>query len=148
MRRVAIAAAVLLAGTPLAAAQEWPAVRDALLEMLGDALVTEGYVYAGFAHEGTLADGQSEDVPIRLGPGLDFAVVGECQIECDNLDLALFDAAGGVIASDIMPDEFPLLEVSLRDNGPYRLRVRMTGCRAAACRYAVQPMVRARGRSV
>jgi hypothetical protein len=150
MRRAAIACALgatLLASQP-AAAQEWEVLRDALLEMLSDVLLVDGYVYAGFAHEGTLAEGKSEDVPIRLGAGLDFAIVGECEAECSNLDLALYDAAGAMIASDFMLDEFPFIKTIPAASAPYRLRVRMTGCRASTCRYAVQPMVRAPGRPV
>ncbi len=123
-------------------------MRDALLDMLGDVLVMEGYAYAGFAHEGTLAQGEAEDLAIRLGPGLEFAVVGECEMDCDDLDLALYDAAGEVIASDFMLDEFPLVEVKLPSNASYRLRVSMSGCHAASCRYAIQTLARAPGRPV
>jgi hypothetical protein len=150
MRRAAIvcaAAAALFASQP-AAAQDWGALRDALLEMLGDVLLMEGYVYSGFAHEGALAEGESEDVPIRLGPGLDFAIVGECELDCSDLDLELYDAAGNVIASDFMLDEFPFIEATLPGNGSYRLRVSMAGCRASSCRYALQPLARAPGRPV
>ena len=150
MRRAAIACGLcvaLLTGQP-AAAQDWEILRDALLEMLGDVLLMDGYVYAGFAHESALAEGQSEDVPIRLGSGLDFAIVGECEAECSNLDLALYDAAGTLIASDFMLDEFPFIKTSASGNALYRLRVSMTGCHSPACRYAVQPMVRTPGKSV
>ena len=150
MRRAAIACglgAALLASQP-AAAQDWEGLRDALLEMLGDVLLMDGYVYAGFAHEGALSQGQSEDVAIRLGSGLDFAIVGECEIECSNLDFALYDAAGTLIASDAMLDEFPFIETSPAGASLYRLRVTMTGCEAPACRYAVQPMVRTSGKAV
>ena len=150
MRRTAIAGALgvaLLVARP-AAAQDWSVLRDALLEMLGDVLVMEGYVYAGFAHEGALAEGESEDVPIRIGPGLEFAIVGECEVACHNLDLALYNRAGELIASDFMLDEFPFIEALPPENGRYRLRVSMAGCSAPTCRYAVQPMVRSVGRRV
>jgi hypothetical protein len=150
MRRAAIACALgaaLLTSQP-AAAQDWEILRDALLEMLGDVLLMDGYVYAGFTHEGALAEGQSEDVAIRLGSGLDFAIVGECETDCSNLDFALYDAAGTLIASDFMLDEFPFIEISPAGDTSHRLRVTMTGCQAPTCRYAVQPMVRTPGKAV
>jgi len=150
MRRAAIACGLgvaLLTSQP-AVAQDWEILRDALLEMLGDVLLMDGYVYAGFAHEGALAEGSSEDVSIRLGPGLDFAIVGECEMDCSNLDFALYDAAGTLVASDFMLDEFPFIKTRTAGNALYRLRVTMAGCQAPACRYAAQPMVRTAGKAV
>lgn len=150
MRRTVVAgtlATALLVAVP-AVAQEWDMLRDMLLEMLGDTLAMDGYAYAGFAHEGSLAQGESEDVPIRLGPGLDFVVIGECDGDCYDLDLALYDLSSNEIASDSMADEFPLIETSPAHNALYRLRVSMAGCHVASCRYAVQSMARAQGRPV
>lgn len=142
------AAGTLLLTTSPAAAQDWPTLRDMLLEMVGDYLAMDGYAYTGFAHEGSLGQGGSEDVPIRLGPGLDFAVIGECDGDCYDLDLALFDSDGNEIASDFMFDEFPLIEASPIHNAVYRLRVSMAACHVSSCRYAVQTMARPKGRSV
>jgi hypothetical protein len=148
IRRAAIAGALgaaLLA--PPAAAQDWDALFTMVIETASEMFAADGYAYAGFAHEGELAEGASEDVAVRLGPGLDVILSGMCDGDCDNLDLALYDSSGNEVASDFEMDGFPILTVSPATSGVYRLRVIMADCRMAPCRYAVQPFARPPGES-
>jgi len=151
-RSIAILAAAALLAAPPVAAQEWHDLRDLLLEMIGDVVAQEGYVYAGFAHEGALRQGESEDVTIRLGVGLDFMVVGECDTDCEDLDLALYDGDGNAVDTDFEVDDFPIVMTSPPDDpitfGVYRLRVTMAACGVEPCYYAVQTFARPRGGAV
>jgi hypothetical protein len=144
MRRIAIgvaAGAAVLTGAP-AASQSWSELRDTLLDNADELFDEGGYGFAGFAHEGTLDDGQSEDIAIRLGAGLEFVVMGACDADCEDMDLALYDAAGNEVDSDFEMDDFPIVAASPASSGTYRLRVSMPGCTANPCSYALQTFVK------
>ena len=136
----ALAGAALLAAP--AAAQDWDSLRDTLLETAAGSFGGENYQYSGFAHEGSLNDGQSEDVMIRLGGGLDFMILGACDADCEDFDLTLYDERGNVVDSDLELDDFPIVHAVPSRNGVYRLHVSMAECDIDPCRYAIQPFVK------
>jgi hypothetical protein len=64
-------------------------------------------------------------------------IVGFCDPDCTDLDLAILDSEGTELDSDHLPDAQPLLLVSPETSGGYQIRLDMVACRAEPCVYAV-----------
>ena len=107
---------------------------EKVLEFLDGA---SGFNLLGEIHEGALATGQSLAITVPLLAGADYMVVGYCNDECTNLDLALFDSAGEEIQSDRLPDSEPVLMLSAEETGQYFIQVNAVQCPVDGCEIAV-----------
>jgi S1-C subfamily serine protease len=104
---------------------------------------SNGY-QAGGESFGAVAQGAVESLDVQLDAAQDYLIVGACDNDCTDLDLALVDAAGTSIASDTATDDKPVLQFAGPGNGSYRLLVTMATCPAAPCRYGVRVFNKAR----
>lgn len=85
------------------------------------------------------------DVIAPMQPGTDnrsivtlnaggYTVIGACDGDCTNMDIELIDMnTGGVVASDMLPDDFPVVNYSVPANGQYMIRMLMQSCSVAPC---------------
>jgi len=63
-----------------------------------------------------------------------YAFIGACDGDCTNIDIELIDMqTGGVVASDVLPDDYPVVQFSPPANGQYMVRVLMQTCTVAPC---------------
>ncbi|MFC1791404.1 hypothetical protein ACFL0I_02940, partial [Gemmatimonadota bacterium] len=99
--------------------------------LLGD------YGSTGAQHLGELDRGAEEEVWIQLPHG-DFYLVGVCDNECDDLDMWIWDAAGEEVDEDVLTDDVPVLQVSPKAPGRYRIRVKMITCTIEPCAYGFE----------
>lgn len=71
---------------------------------------------------------------VELVGGTAYRFVGACDDDCSNLDLELIDVAtGGVVASDMLQDDFPIVDYTPQANGRYIVRLLMQTCTVAPC---------------
>jgi hypothetical protein len=71
---------------------------------------------------------------VALTGGTAYMVVGACDGDCTNYDIELIDMrTGGVVASDVLPDDFPVVQFSPPANGQYMIRSLMQACSVAPC---------------
>lgn len=85
---------------------------------------------------GSLSDGSSETVDVRLQGGERYAVIGGCDADCSDMDLSISDRSGNVLDSDYLTDDFPALEFSAGYTGTYPMRVSMPSCSVNPCYYS------------
>ena len=140
MRSLSIvsAAGLLLAAAPVLAQQGWSNLRELLLDKASETMAKEGFLAAGDLHEGRLADDASEPIVLNLTRGRETVLVGFCDFDCEDMDLALYDAAGADVGSDVETDDVPLIRMTPGHGGAYRLVVTMADCRRDPCSYGVQ----------
>jgi hypothetical protein len=62
-----------------------------------------------------------------------------CDTDCSDLDLVLYDRDSEPVAEDILPDDVPIIEVTVARGGTYLLDVSMITCEAEPCYWGVQP---------
>lgn len=84
-----------------------------------------------------LAHRRSHYIRINLRAGKSYAIVGVCDRDCRDLDIALYDSAGNWIASDFKNDDTPTIIVNPNRSGAYRIRVKMANCNNNPCYYGV-----------
>jgi len=89
----------------------------------------------GFSDEVTgLQPGADHRWQVSLVGGTAYRVIGACDNECSNMDIELIDVAtGGVVASDVLPDDYPVVSYTPAANGAYIVRIMMQTCTVAPC---------------
>lgn len=71
---------------------------------------------------------------VELVGGTPYRIIGACDNECSNMDIELIDMnTGGVVASDVLPDDFPVVDFAPTANGRYMVRSIMQTCTVAPC---------------
>lgn len=70
---------------------------------------------------------------VNLAGGAAYRFIGACDNECSNLDFEVIDAQGAVVASDLLPDDYPVVDYTPPANGQYYLRLLMRSCSVAPC---------------
>lgn len=88
----------------------------------------------GFADEiADLQPGTDHRWQVNLDGGVDYRILGGCDNECSNLDIELIDSRGGVVASDLAPNDFPVVNFTPASSGSFIVRIMMQACSVAPC---------------
>lgn len=72
----------------------------------------------------------------------EYFIAAACDEGCANLDLALRDENGYLVALDDAPDDAPVVKVLPRWSGTFKLTVTMAECSTAPCGYGISVMAR------
>lgn len=105
------------------------------LEMARQRLSPEGFEMVG-STAGALAANEADDFSIRLDDGFEYKIVGVCDQDCSDLDLALFDSFDELVASDVLDDDMPVLDV-FGEAGSYWIAAHMYECQRAPCVFGI-----------
>jgi len=136
MLRKIVPALVLLLFAAAPAAGQWR--QQALARLASDAEVLTDRGYSmGDVFTNSLNNGYHRDHTIQLTRGVTYAILGECDDDCTDIDFELYDATGRLIDSDLLTDDTPIVEVTPRYTGAFRLRVKMATCSTNPCWYGV-----------
>lgn len=135
-RTLAIAISLLLLSGSGTAAQTWQQyIRNTLYRDTGT-LRDAGYTMSSFV-TGTLYDGYAADHDVSLRAGVSYRIVGECDTNCSDLDIKLYDENGNLVSSDLQDDDTPVVSVTPRWSGDFRIHVIMANCITDYCGYGV-----------
>lgn len=86
---------------------------------------------------GDLGRRGQDDITLNLKRGTSYAIVGVCDNDCRDIDLALYDDNGNLVASDTRNDYTPVVRITPRWNAQFTIRVIMVSCSNAPCRYGI-----------
>jgi hypothetical protein len=70
---------------------------------------------------------------VNLAGGTTYRFIAGCDQDCTNVDFELIAPQGGVVASDLLPDDYPIAEYTPAEDGRYIARVIMRTCTTAPC---------------
>jgi hypothetical protein len=71
---------------------------------------------------------------VNLNAGTTYAFLGACDADCNNVDLELIDMrTGGVVGSDLLNDDYPIVTYTPAANGQYIARLLLQNCTVAPC---------------
>lgn len=98
-----------------------------------------------FAANMSPVNGQNDQV-VALQPGTDnrwvvpltggtaYTFLGACDGDCNNVDIELIDMrTGGVVASDMLGDDYPVVNFTPPADGQYMARLLLQNCTVAPC---------------
>ena len=142
MKRTALALAAVagafIATTAAARPQdEWVAQVRRLLQRAGQEMENRGYTMTHRIYTGSLNDDASEFVSLDLQIGTQYQIMGQCDTDCSDLDLTLYDPRGNQVDEDLELDDYPVVSVTPGRSGTYRVKVTMANCSAEPCRYGI-----------
>lgn len=94
-----------------------------------------GTPIAGFTETITaIQPGTDHQIPVTLTAGTQYAFVGVCDADCNNVDLELLDGVtGAVVGSDLLDDDYPVIHYTAAAAGPYFVRAILRTCTQAPC---------------
>jgi hypothetical protein len=116
-----------------------PALRAELARMLTQ-LTDRGYRPEGELLSSAIARRKSEYRTVTLEGGVQYAILGVCDDECYDIDLALTDSADSTLVQDVQPDDTPVIEFTVPETAEYRLETVMFSCRLDSCVWGGQIM--------
>ncbi|MEA5574502.1 hypothetical protein [Calothrix sp. UHCC 0171] len=109
-------------------------------EQLIGAAIASGLRGYTLTHEpviDALDHGRSDYITLNLSAGTSYGIVGVCDRDCRDLDIALYDSRGNLIASDLEDDDIPAITINPSRSGTYRVRVDMANCNTSNCYYGI-----------
>ncbi|AKG22345.1 hypothetical protein [Calothrix sp. 336/3] len=134
----ALSTSLLIAPTPVRADY-----RD-FINDVGEQLIRAGMASGLRGYELThepvinsMNHGYSSYVTVTLRAGVSYGIVGVCDRDCRDLDIALINDRGYAIASDMGNDDIPFIPITPSRTATYRIRVDMSRCHNQPCYYGV-----------
>jgi hypothetical protein len=107
------------------------------LSQARDSFVPNNYRLIIGPDNDSLSQGDSDNYTVTLQGGRSYKLVGVCDNDCSDLDITLYDSDGDVVDRDVLDDDKPVVSVSGKSGGRYRMNVSMASCSAAICYYSV-----------
>lgn len=80
-----------------------------------------------------IAPGDAYDFEVELGEGDTVRVLGACDTNCSDVDLYVTGPDGAEIGSDVLTDDYPVVDIPNTVGGVYTIRIAMPGCSADSC---------------
>lgn len=115
-------------------------VRQQLIQMIGTKLGqlqsanAPNYSPVGNDTIVPMQPGHDHRFVIDLNGGAEYGFIGACDGDCTNVDLELISMeTGGVVANDMLPDDYPIFGFTPPTNGQYMVRLLMQACSQAPC---------------
>lgn len=134
--------AFALAASASAVANEYEAVVRAQLEAIKGVAKDEGFRRAFDDHYDLLGNQANDEYTFELRSGREYFIASVCDQDCSDIDLKLYDENNNVIAEDASEDDAPIVKVTPRWSGKFRLAVTMYDCTNAPCYYGITVMGR------
>lgn len=141
MKRVLVSlalGAMLISTAAFARQDEWVRqVRRQLQNAGAQVFSGRGYELTHQIYTGSLDEGETETVTLSLDVGVEYQIMGACDNDCSDVDLTLYDGAGNQVDQDLQLDDYPIVSVTPRRGGNFRVVVSMADCSAEPCRYGI-----------
>ncbi|HTR20436.1 MAG TPA: hypothetical protein VMH88_06215 [Gemmatimonadales bacterium] len=134
---VMVATVFLVPKVTQAQSNRWEDQVNNLLKTASKTLADKGYKQTHEAKTGSLHNSESESFTLELDGGTDYAIVGVCDNDCDDIDLRLFNDDGDEVDSDTKTDDVPIVVASPRKTSKYRIKVIMASCKTSPCWYGI-----------
>ncbi|HEY3279961.1 MAG TPA: hypothetical protein VGJ83_05565 [Gemmatimonadales bacterium] len=120
-----------------AQARRWERQAREQLAHAVQGLREKGFERPRLTRVSALDNEESEASAVTLNAGRGYAVVGVCDADCSGLHLVVSTAAGSDIAADRSGGGVPLVRITPRETGSYRVKAVMAACRMSPCWYGV-----------
>jgi len=107
------------------------------LAQVEQAFVSQGFQQMAPPAAGQLPAGQYHQYPMTLNAGVDYRLIGVCDNDCANFDLALYDENNNLVSQDVLTDATPIVSVAPQWTGPFQAQAVMQACTVQPCYYAL-----------
>lgn len=143
-KKVKLGAASLVAATialgaaaPTIAQNSYQQEVNRLLNLTQSLASSRGFSSTHSRYSGQLRSNQNETITLDLNAGTSYMIVAQCDRDCSDIDLWLYDENGNLIDSDVLVDDTPIVNVTPIRNARFSLRVGMITCNVQPCYYGI-----------
>lgn len=91
-----------------------------------------GYALDAFGVQRMLP-GDSFRIPVAVPANVNLTVMGDCDEDCVDMDVAVYDQGGAMLDDDILPDNFPVVSITSGSSTYLEVEMTMVDCQAAYC---------------
>lgn len=142
MTKIVLSAAGALAlaagaGVPALAQNSHQDLVNNLLDAAEGLARNNGYNSTHSRYNGQLNEGQEKSVTLDLDAGTSYMIIGQCDSDCSDVDLWLYDENNNLIDEDVLVDDTPIVEVTPIRNARFTIRARMVTCKVEPCYYGI-----------
>ncbi|MEP3051411.1 MAG: hypothetical protein ABJP48_00335 [Erythrobacter sp.] len=130
-------AAIVLAGAAPVLANTYEDQVNALLNVAENFADSQGYSDTHNRYHGQLDEREYKTVTLNLDRGTEYLIVGQCDHDCSDMDLWLYDENGNEIDSDTLTDDTPIVRVSPIRSARFSLKTRIYACSVEPCYYGI-----------
>ncbi len=86
---------------------------------------------------GYMGNGVDTNTTLTLRQGVSYLIVGVCDDSCQNLQIRLYDENGNLVVSDTRNTKVPVVRITPRWTGRFRINTTMGQCSSAPCHYGL-----------
>ena len=92
--------------------------------------------------DGAIRQGEERAFTVGLNANTSYRIVAECDIDCSDIDMWLYDENGNLIDEDVLEDDYPILDVTPIRSAEFTVRLQMFACSIEPCGFqiTVQPL--------
>ena len=105
----------------------WNQLQDWYDDYSDDGYSVKNYVV------GTLDEDEQDSWTFYFEGGFDYKLVGVCDENCDDIDMAIYDDKGRLIDEDTLSDDYPIVSLVGARSGRYRIELDMYSCSVEPC---------------
>ena len=106
------------------------------LEGLYEYFSDDGYFTRNYI-VGKLDDDETDTWTLTLYSGNEYAVVGACDGDCGDIDLAIKTENDAIVDSDTARDDVPIVRISPKSTTRYKIEVKMYECNSEPCYFGI-----------
>lgn len=116
---------------------------DTYLARQAEGLAAQGYnhLIAGPVHA-RLNNGATGIHEMQVVGGNSYVLFGQCDNDCRDLDLKIYDPNGTLLMQDVAVDDHPTLEFKAYTSGRLRVEAIMARCNVNPCFYGLELLSR------
>lgn len=111
--------------------------QEGQLLIIGALLIDQGYEITHDAKYASLYDDSYDNYYFSLKKGWSYVIAAACDEDCGDIDLCLFDENNIKIGCDQGIDDKPMVSVSPKWSGSFRLWIKMEDCDRNPCRFGI-----------
>ena len=116
---------------------QWEALVRVKLAGAALLLSIAGVHFAYDPYIGSLEEGTYFDIRVPMYEGVRYTLIGVCDDDCRNLNMALFDADVRLVGESADRTTTPSLQITPKRTQRYTVSVAMDRCRADYCYYGL-----------
>jgi len=128
-----IAAATVLAGAASPALAQNIYISQLYNQVLenGD-IMGGGYSLDSFGVQRMLP-GDRFRVPVVVPANSNLTIMGDCDEDCVDIDIIVYDQGGAKLGEDVLADNFPVVNLAIGSSGYLQVEMNMADCQAVYC---------------
>ena len=109
----------------------WSKLQDWYENYNEDGYGVENYVV------GKLDEGETDSWSFWLKGGINYTIIGVCDEDCGDIDLAIYDEKDSLVDEDVMEDDYPIVNASPAKDELFTVDVDMYECDVEPCYFGI-----------